>query len=351
MGQIRAEESLSIGTVLNARSNPVLAGPTLPIAARQVTKRYGETLAVDDVDLIVAAGQIHGLLGPNGAGKTTVLAMLFGLVEPDSGSLSLFGRDRESVDVEWLDGVAGFIETPRFYPYLSARKNLEHLARLDGGQAPRLIGGALDQVGLSSVADQKVRGYSLGMRQRLGIAASLLRSPRLLIVDEPANGLDPAGARDLWISLRSLAENGTAVLLSSHDMAVVEDVCDSITVLRAGRSVFDGTLAKMRAEAPESAYRLHTSDDQATVSHAADISGVNVERTADGLLVRADRDDLDGFVIALGRAGIAVRGLQLEATPLESLFFRLTEGSARQPRPNPGRSRRVGRQLLIGSQQ
>lgn len=180
------------------------------------------------------------------------------------------------------------------------------------------------------------------MRQRLGLAGSLLRSPRLVILDEPGNGLDPAGARDLWGLLRRLAESGTAVLLSSHDMGASEDVCDSITVLRGGRTVFDGTLPAMRAQAPDAAYRLQTSDDREAIDHAGRVAGVSVEPAADSFLVHAERGDLDAYVIRLGRDGVAVRSMVLEVSPLESLFFRLTEGPvmedrARRPGRLPGR--------------
>ena len=317
---------------------------TAPVEAHQLVKRYGETIAVDQVDLTIEAGEIRGLLGPNGAGKTTILAMLFGLVEPDGGSLRVFGRDRGSAGGTWLDGVAGFVETPHFYPYLSGRGNLAHLARLDGGGAPALVDRVLDEVDLQAAADRKVQTYSQGMRQRLGLAASLLRSPRLLIIDEPANGLDPSGVRDLRATLRALAEGGTAVLLSSHDMATVDDVCDTITVLRSGRSVFDGSLARMGTEAPEAAYRLQTSDDRAALDVASE-GTVDAEVAGDGLVVRARRDRLDGYVIALGREGIAVRNLTLEISPLEALFFALTEGSAQPARPARGR---VGPALIGG---
>jgi ABC-2 type transport system ATP-binding protein len=299
--------------------------PGLAVDARGVTKWFGATTALDGVDLMVSPGTVHGLVGPNGAGKTTLLSVLFGLVLPDEGTVRLFGRSRSEAGPSWLDGVGGFVETPRFYPYLDARRNLQVLARLDGGDSASLIDAALERVGLASAGRQKVRGYSLGMRQRLGLAAAMLRRPRLLIADEPTNGMDPAGIRDLRATLRRLARDGVTVILSSHDMAQVEEVCDSVTVLDHGKTAFAGRLDLMRADAPDPVWRLHTSDDAAALGLAADASGVKAAGADDGgLVVFADQGQLDGYVLRLARDGVAVRGLALEVTPLEALFFQLT---------------------------
>ncbi len=295
------------------------------VAAERLTKRYGEVVAVDGIDIAIGPGVVHGMLGPNGAGKTTVLAMLFGLLRPDAGTLRLFGRPAEGGSS--LDGVAGFVEAPRFYPYLSARRNLEILATLDGldDRGP-VVARCLDDVGLLDVADQKVKGYSLGMRQRLGMAASMLRAPRLLILDEPTNGLDPAGMRDLRASVRQLADSGVTVLLSSHNMAEVEALCDEVTVMRTGRVVFAGSLAEMGRRAPHPSYRLRTADDSAALQLASGRPGVSAARHDDGgLTVRTDEASLDHLIVDLGRSGTAVRRLWLDVTSLESLFFLLTE--------------------------
>jgi ABC-2 type transport system ATP-binding protein len=290
-----------------------------------VTKWFGETTALDAVDFTVSPGVVHGLLGPNGAGKTTLLSALFGLVLPDEGTLRLFGRTRAEAGSGWLDGVGGFVETPRFYPYLSGRKNLAVLAGLDGGDAADLIDAALERVGLAGARRQKVRGYSLGMRQRLGLAAAMLRRPRLLILDEPTNGMDPAGIRDLRAALRRLAHDGVTVVLSSHDMAQVEEICDWVTVLHEGRVVFAGRLDVMQADAPDPVWRMRTSDDSAALEQARQVSGVKTAGHDDGgLVVHAAQDRLDDYVLHLGRESIAVRGLELDVTPLESLFFQLT---------------------------
>jgi ABC-2 type transport system ATP-binding protein len=299
------------------------SGPV--VEARGVTKWFGETTALDAVDFAVSPGMVHGLLGPNGAGKTTLLAALFGLVLPDEGTLRLFGRTRAEAGPAWLDGVGGFVETPRFYPYLSGRRNLAVLAALDGGDAASLLDEALERAGLAGAGRQKVRGYSLGMRQRLGLAAAMLRRPRLLILDEPTNGMDPAGIRDLRAALRGVAQDGVTVILSSHDMAQVEEICDAVTVLHHGTVAFAGRLDVMRADAPDPVWRLRTSDDAAATATARNLTGVKSSGHDDGgLVVYAAQDRLDEYVLRLGRDGIAVRGLELDVTPLESLFFQLT---------------------------
>ena len=193
----------------------------LAVNAVHLTKAYGSLVAVDDITVQVAQGEVYGVLGPNGAGKTTFLRMLFGLIRPDHGTLEVFGRSWQHHGVGALTGVAGFIESPKFYPTLSGRRNLRLLAGLDGGDAVDRIDDVLDVVGLIDRQHDKVRGYSFGMRQRLGVASALLRNPRLLVLDEPANGLDPAGIRDMRDLIRRLADTGLTVLLSSIVLIVL----------------------------------------------------------------------------------------------------------------------------------
>jgi ABC-2 type transport system ATP-binding protein len=296
------------------------------VIARGLTKRFATTRAVDAVDLTVEEGELRGLLGPNGAGKTTLLRMLLGLVRPDDGTIELLGRAWGDSDAPALDGVAGFVEDPAFYPYLSGRANLELLAELDGGDSRNRVEDALRQVRLAEHSADRVSGYSSGMRQRLGIAAALLRAPRLLLLDEPTSGLDPEGVRFVGELLRELSAKGVTVLLSSHQISEVEGVCDSFSVLNRGRMVWEGSAAQMRAEAPPSAYRMLTSDDRRALEIAALQPGVRAEPSAGGgLTLEVDERTLDLYVLALATSGVAIRRLELQVSALESMFFALTD--------------------------
>jgi ABC-2 type transport system ATP-binding protein len=299
----------------------------LAVRAEGLTKRYGSLTAVDGIDVSVAEGEVYGVLGPNGAGKTTFLRMLFGLIRPDAGTLEVFGRSWQRDGTAALEGVAGFIESPKFYPYLTGRKNLELLAGLDGGAARERIDEVLDVVALAGRDRDKVGGYSFGMRQRLGVAASLLRDPRLLVLDEPANGLDPAGIRDMRALVHRLASSGLTVLLSSHDMVEVEEICDNVTIMKTGSVVYHGTIAELRGQAPPQAHLLHTSDDVAALHVATGRPDLAVASADGQLAVRGTQDAVDAYMAAVVHAGIALRSLTLGEAPLEALFFMLTESS------------------------
>jgi ABC-2 type transport system ATP-binding protein len=295
---------------------------TAPVEVRGLVKAYGAIRAVDDVDLTVETGDIYGYLGPNGAGKTTTLRMLLGLIRRDGGSVSLFGRD-PARGVDALDGVAGFVESPTFYPYLTGRENLRLLGALDGGVDRRRVDEVLEQVELRGRAGDRVGTYSLGMRQRLGIAAALLRDPRLLILDEPANGLDPAGIRDMRQLIAGLPDRGVTVLYSSHLLAEVEEVCNRVAIVNGGRIVFEGRLDELRASFGIR-YRLETADDGAAARVAREV-GVAVHPAADCLELDGDREAIDRLTVELGRRGVAIRHLAPEQRSLEDLFFQLTE--------------------------
>ncbi|HEX3715916.1 MAG TPA: ABC transporter ATP-binding protein [Trebonia sp.] len=271
------------------------------------------------------------MVGPNGAGKTTLLGIVLGLAFTDGGSLEVLGAPVGRGHAV-PDGVTGFVDGPGLYPALSARGNLAALARLRGPGAPTAgIDDVLKQVGLADVADDKVRGFSLGMRQRLGLAAALLTKPRLLVLDEPANGLDPAGKRHVHRTLAQLAADGAAVILSSHRMDDLEELCSDVTIIATGRVAFSGPLEKLADENRELDYRLLTSDYDAARRVAAETTGITVVDGAEGvpnrevLVVRALLPALDRLVSSLVQANIAVRELTPVTSPLETAFLALTE--------------------------
>jgi ABC-2 type transport system ATP-binding protein len=312
-----------------------LSGPH-PLEVRGLVKRYGELTAVAGVDITVRTGDVYGYLGPNGAGKTTSLRMMLGLIKPTEGSVRVFGRD-PLVSVSALDGVAGFVEAPTFYPYLSARRNLEMLAAYDGDGASERIDQALDTVELSGRAKDRVGGYSHGMRQRLGIAAALLRDPKLLLLDEPATGLDPAGMRDMRLLIRRLAEHGMTVVLSSHLLTEVEDVCNRVAIVRTGRIVYEGDIADLKRGAG-TGYRLETTNDDralAVCQAQPGIKDARVERG--GILFTADEPAAAELSQALIEAGALIRAMAPQTVTLEDLFFSYTEGDrgAQAPEPEP----------------
>ncbi len=298
-----------------------------PVRARGLVKRYKDVLAVDHIDLNVRRGDVYGFLGPNGAGKTTTLRMILGLITPTEGTAELFGRDPRLQGARALEGVAGFVEAPRFYPYLTGLKNLQLLAALDGDGAASRIDEVLDVVELSARAGHRVGGYSHGMRQRLGIAAALLRKPRLLILDEPATGLDPAGMRDMRALIRRLADEGITVLLSSHQLPEVQELCDRVAIVDSGRVVYEGALADLRRQGG-AGYRLRTTDDARALELMRSRAGIeHVGADEHGVGFQAQEHDVGELSLALARAGVGILALSPELATLEDLFFKLTEGS------------------------
>ncbi len=313
---------------------PADASP--PVKARGLVKRYKEVLAVDHIDLNVQAGDVYGFLGPNGAGKTTTLRMALGLITPTEGTVELFGRDPLREGARALQGVAGFVEAPRFYPYMTGRKNLELLAALDGEGASERIEEVLTIVELAPRAKHKVGGYSHGMRQRLGIAAALLRRPRLLILDEPATGLDPAGMRDMRLLIRRLADEGITVLLSSHQLPEVQELCDRVAIVDRGRVVYEGALADLRRQGG-AGYRLRTTDDTRALEVIRGRQGIEHPLAGEhGIAFQAQESDVGALSLALGAAGVGILALNPELATLEDLFFRLTESDGAEPGPAAG---------------
>ena len=285
---------------------------TAVIECQGLTKHYRRVTALAGLDLTVEAGMVFGFLGPNGAGKTTTLRILLGLVTPTSGRARLNGRPVP--DPAGLAGVGAMIEEPAFYPWLTGRANLAVLAR--SGPAGAGIGRALAQAGLAELADRKVKGYSQGMRQRLGLAVAMMRQPSLLLLDEPANGLDPAGMAEFRALLRSLADGGTTVFLSSHLLAEVEQVCDQIAVIQSGRLVSQGPA---RAAARVRVLVAPAERDAAVAALARWAARAD---GADGVLT----DTADGRAVnqALGQAGIWAQQILLERPALEAAFLSLT---------------------------
>jgi ABC-2 type transport system ATP-binding protein len=320
--------------------------PVLAVNAVDVTKTYGALRAVDGVSIKVEQGEVYGVLGPNGAGKTTFLRMLFGLIAPDAGTLELFGRSWHRDGMRTLDSVSGFIESPKFYPYLTGRENLVGMARLDGGAETGRIDEALQIVDLAGRDGDRVGGYSFGMRQRLGVAASLLRSPSLLVLDEPANGLDPAGMRDMRSLIKRLAASGLTVLLSSHDMDEVEEICDNVTIMRRGNVAYHGTIAELRTHAPEQGHALHTDYDERALWLASQHPQVTATPGSEGgLVVTGPQDAVTAFVRACVLDGVGVLGLANTQAPLEALFFMLTDDDHPTPLSMiPAKDRRIASQ-------
>ncbi len=215
------------------------------LETRNLKKTFGQVHAVEDVSLSVPAGQVYGFLGPNGAGKTTSIGMILGLLHPTAGQVSLFGEPVAPNRTRALQRVGSLVGAPALVPYLTARQNLELVARLFPGLPARSIGETLERVGLAQAADRKAGQFSTGMKQRLGLGMALLHRPELLILDEPTNGMDPAGMREVRLLLRELAEQGVTVFISSHLLHEIEQVCDQVAVLNQGRIVAQGKVSQL----------------------------------------------------------------------------------------------------------
>jgi ABC-type multidrug transport system ATPase subunit len=294
------------------------------IVTHGLTKSFGRFLAVDGVDLDVREGDRYGFLGPNGSGKTTVIRMLLGLVYATSGEIEVLGERMPARAARVLPQVGALIEGPSAYPHLSGRANLNLIdAAGPGGRRTRKarIAAALDQVGLGGIDNRPVGKYSLGMRQRLGLAGALLRAPRLLILDEPANGLDPRGIRELRNLLAGLSAAGTTIFLSSHQLAEVEQLCSRVGVVDRGRLVLQDDLAHLQA--PTGRVLVRSPEPGAV---AAALDGAVARRDGDTLLVTAP--DAAALNARLVGAGIPVSEIRPERRSLEDLVLALTTASA-----------------------
>jgi ABC-2 type transport system ATP-binding protein len=297
------------------------------IVARSLTKRYGRLAAVDDVSFAVGRGEIVGFLGPNGAGKTTTLRMLAGLIRPSGGSGEVLGR---RVPGPTLREVGTMIEEPSFYPYMSGRDNLRHAALLHGGVERRRIDEVLAFVKMEAAAQKRVRAYSQGMRQRLALARALLWRPKVLLLDEPANGLDPVGIAEIRENLRAVAREGVTVLVSSHILAEIEKLVDRILAIERGRLVFDGPLQGLlqRAEGLRLRYSLRATDADRLERELTGL-GLAPERTGDTVEVDVGADRADDLLGELARAGVQVTEARRAADDLEDAYLRLVKADAR----------------------
>ena len=306
------------------------------IVTRSLTKRFGSFLAVDQVSLDVREGDRYGFLGPNGSGKTTVIRMLLGLIYATSGQIEILGRPMPASGPEVLAQVGSLVEGPSAYRHLSGRANLALIdaAGPAGGRRTRQarIGEALERVGLAGIDNRAVAKYSLGMRQRLGLAAALLRAPRLLILDEPANGLDPRGIREMRDLMTALNEAGTTVFLSSHQLSEVEQLCTRVGIVDRGRLILQDDLAALQAPTGRIVVR---STDPGGVAAALD--GQVQHRDGDLLIIAAP--DAAALNARLVSAGFPVDELRPERRSLEDLVLSLTSaGADRVDRPAAGGS-------------
>jgi len=300
----------------------------LAIASAGLTKRFrGGQVAVDHIDLAVPRGSVYGFLGPNGSGKTTTIRMLLGLAYPTSGDAELLGVAMPSGAVRVLPRVGSLIEGPAFYPFLSGRDNLARCDAADRTADPRTaaarIDHALDRVGLLAAARKRYRNYSLGMKQRLAIAAGLLTPRELIVLDEPTNGLDPQGTREVRGLIREIAAGGITVFVSSHLLAEVEQVCSHVGVMRTGRLVFQGSLTELRASGA-ARIRVETAEPAAAAAVLTRLGLPDPQVTGDEVTAPLTDHEPERICAELVGAGVGVRGLAVVAPSLEDLFVGLT---------------------------
>jgi ABC-2 type transport system ATP-binding protein len=313
---------------MRARGDDVTNGMGVALATQGLAKRYGSRVALDGLDLRVPTGVVYGFLGPNGAGKTTTMRILTGLIHADSGQVELLGRPYRRRDRHRLFEIGSLIESPSFYPFLSGRENLRALAATGAPTKAARIDELLTLVNLRDRAGDRVSGYSLGMKQRLGIAGALLSDPRLLLLDEPANGLDPAGIVGMRDTLRALASAGKTVFVSSHILSEVQQLADVVGIIARGRLVREGSIESLLRE--EGAVRIRVAPGEVAAAapvleRVAGGGTVELEDRPEGgwLTVRIDPDRSSELNRALAEAGVYAARIE-GGTTLESLFLELT---------------------------
>jgi ABC-2 type transport system ATP-binding protein len=323
----------------------------LAVATHGLRKAYGRTVALDGLDLAVPRGVVYGFLGPNGAGKTTTIRCLLGLIHPDAGTMDLLGRSYSGHDRRRLFDVGSLIESPSFYPYLSGRENLNVIASTGPAPGNGRIDEVLELVDLTGRAGDRVQGYSLGMRQRLGIGAALLNDPQLLILDEPANGLDPAGIHALRATLRRLVEGGDrTIVVSSHILPEVQLMADVVGIINHGHLVYEGPLDQLLHRSGAVRVRVRAAEAPAAVTALGGLAGtdaVTVQPVDDDteperwIEVRIPADRARDANHALAEAGIYASGLAA-GSDLESIFLELTGGPLASIGEGAGAPPRVG---------
>jgi ABC-2 type transport system ATP-binding protein len=300
-------------------------GTSLAVSTAGLTKRFGDRTVVDGVDLAIPRGSVCGFVGPNGAGKTTTIRMLLGLVRPTAGGGSILGGSLAAPGT-YLSKVGALIEAPAFYPQLSGRDNLKALTRL-GGLPVAAVGPVLERAGLAARAGDRYRSYSLGMKQRLGIAAALLPGPELLVLDEPTNGLDPAGIVEMRGLIRSFADDGITVLVSSHLISEIEQICDYVVMIRAGRLVHQGRVADLQAaQRPDVIVAAEHDADRERLASLLAAAGCAVSAPPGESAVVIESSGLSAADLnrLAARDGITLRQLAERTRSLERAFFALT---------------------------
>ena len=306
-----------------------LQSQRLALQACGLGKHFGDVVAVNNISLNVRYGEVFGFLGPNGAGKTTTISMILGLLAPTSGSIQIFGHELRGNESELLRRVGSLVEMPTFYPYMGARDNLMTLARLVGGVSTAAINALLDLVGLCQAADRPYRTYSLGMKQRLGIAGALIGEPELVILDEPTNGLDPAGIVQFRSLVRVLADEGRAVLLSSHQLNEVQQVCDRVAIVHAGTVVTDGLVGSLLQA--QQGMKITVSDVERALDILADLTWVRTARVEHGaIVITGEAPGPFALGEALARCGVWIGRAQRIEGSLEHLFLNLTQPSDKE---------------------
>lgn len=293
------------------------------LETRQLTKKFGKEIAVDKVDMKIREGEIYGFLGPNGAGKTTTIRMLLGLMRPSSGEVHIFQRDMRKHKLNILKKVGALVENPSYYPHLTAYENLEAIRKIVGCEKSRIYE-VLDIVRLTEAAHKKVKGFSLGMKQRLGIAAALLNEPELLILDEPTNGLDPSGIIEMRNLIKSLPEKyGMTVLISSHLLSEIDQIATTVGVVDKGKLIYQGPIESMRRYSQQKVRMRVDQGERAWRSLIA--AGIKAEYEGNWLMLQEDEDEKIGAIVrTLVRDGLSVYRIEEEKRSLEDVFLQMT---------------------------